>query len=127
MAIVLPQVRARPYPRTAQWSVVAFNERRMKGRETPPPEAIDALLPQTQCRQCGYPGCRPYADAIAAGRAGINQCAPGGDETIQALARLLDIPVEPLDPAFGVTKPPLAAMIDETICIGCTLCIQAGR
>ena len=66
-----------------------------------------------------------YAEAIAAGRAGINQCPPGGEETIQALAQLLGIPVEPLDPAFGVTKPPLVAMIDETICIGCTLCIQA--
>ena len=97
----------------------------MKRRQTPPPEAIDALLPQTQCRQCGYAGCRPYAEAIAAGRAGINQCPPGGEETIQALAQLLGIPVEPLDPAFGVTKPPLVAMIDETICIGCTLCIQA--
>jgi electron transport complex protein RnfB len=97
----------------------------MKVRQTPPLEAIDALLPQTQCRQCGYPGCRPYAIAIAAGRAGINQCPPGGEETINALAQLLDIPVEPLDPAFGVAKPPLVALIDEMTCIGCTLCIQA--
>lgn len=89
------------------------------------PDAIDALLPQTQCRQCGYPGCRPYAEAIAAGGAAINQCPPGGEATIRALAELLDVPFEPLDPAFGVIKPPQVAMIDEATCIGCTLCIQA--
>jgi len=88
-------------------------------------DRVDALLPQTQCRQCGYPGCRPYAEAAVAGRAGINQCAPGGEETIRELAVLLDLPFTPLDPAFGVTKPPLTAVIDETTCIGCTLCIKA--
>jgi electron transport complex protein RnfB len=86
---------------------------------------IDALLPQTQCRQCGYPGCRPYAEAVAAGRAGLNQCAPGGEETIRDLAALLARPLEPLAPEFGVFKPPLAAAIDEAVCIGCTLCIKA--
>src|SRR5262245_48811551 len=99
--------------------------RLMKVRSTQPPEAIDALLPQAQCRQCGYPGCLPYAEAIAAGRAAINQCPPGGDETIRALAGLLDVPVEPLDPAFGAIKPPQVARIDEATCIGCTLCLQA--
>jgi len=89
------------------------------------PEAIDDLLPQTQCRQCGYPGCRPYAEAVATGRAGINQCAPGGDETIRGLAALLDLPFTPLDPAYGATKPPAVAVIDEALCIGCTLCIKA--
>jgi len=88
-------------------------------------DQIDALLPQTQCRQCGYPGCRPYAEAVAAGRAGINQCPPGGERTIRELAALLDRPVVPLAPEFGVHKPPLAAAIDEAACIGCTLCIQA--
>jgi len=88
-------------------------------------ETIDALLPQTQCRQCGYDGCRPYAEAIAARRAGINQCPPGGDDTIRDLAALLGAPFQPLDPAFGTTRPPAVALIDEQRCIGCTLCIQA--
>jgi electron transport complex protein RnfB len=88
-------------------------------------DKIDDLLPQTQCRQCGYPGCRPYAEAVAAGRAGINQCPPGGEETIRDLAALTGRPVEPLAPEFGVFKPPLAAVIDEAVCIGCTLCIRA--
>lgn len=86
---------------------------------------IDALLPQTQCRQCGYAGCRPYAEAIAAGRADINQCPPGGDDAVRDLAALLGVPSKPLDRAFGVCKPPAVAVIDEEICIGCTLCIQA--
>ncbi len=98
---------------------------RMKTRTPASPEAIDALLPQTQCRLCGYAGCRPYAEAIAAGNAAINQCAPGGEETIRDLAALLGLPAEPLNTAFGVTKSPLIAVIDETRCIGCTLCIQA--
>lgn len=88
-------------------------------------DSIDALLPQTQCRQCGYPGCRPYAEAVAASRAGINQCPPGGEETIRDLAALLARSFEPLAPEFGVFKPPMAAVIDEAVCIGCTLCIKA--
>lgn len=88
-------------------------------------DAIDDLLPQTQCRQCGYAGCRPYAEAIAAGRAGINQCPPGGEEGVRDLAALLGIPFRPLDPRFGTTKAPAVAVIDEQTCIGCTLCIQA--
>lgn len=86
---------------------------------------IDALLPQTQCRQCGYPGCRPYAAAISAGQADINQCPPGGDEVIRDLAALLGVPFKPLAPQFGATRPAAVAMIDEQVCIGCTLCIQA--
>ncbi len=92
---------------------------------SPAADAIDALLPQTQCRQCGYAGCRPYAEAIAAGRAGINQCPPGGEETLRDLAALLSVPFQPLAPEFGVAKPPAVAVIDEQACIGCTLCIQA--
>lgn len=88
-------------------------------------DSVDALLPQTQCRQCGYPGCRPYAEAVAAGRAGLNQCPPGGEETIRELAALLDRPVVPLAPELGGHKPPMVAVIDEAVCIGCTLCIQA--
>ncbi len=88
-------------------------------------ERIDALLPQTQCAQCGYPGCRPYAQAIAAGEADINQCPPGGEATIHALADLLDREPRPLDPARGEPAAPAVAVIDEARCIGCTLCIQA--
>ncbi|GAB4179838.1 MAG: electron transport complex subunit RsxB [Wenzhouxiangellaceae bacterium] len=88
-------------------------------------EQIDAQLPQTQCGQCGYPGCRPYAQAIAEGRAPINQCPPGGDDTIRALADLLGIEPEPLDTTRGTHKGPIVALIDEQRCIGCTLCIQA--
>jgi Na+-translocating ferredoxin:NAD+ oxidoreductase subunit B len=88
-------------------------------------DRIDALLPQTQCTKCGYAGCRPYADAIAAGSAPINQCPPGGAAGIAGLAALLHRPVLPLNPANGVEKPLTAAVIDEALCIGCTLCIQA--
>jgi electron transport complex protein RnfB len=95
-------------------------------RAAPPlAETIDAVLPQTQCRQCGYDGCRPYAEAVAARRAGINQCPPGGEDTIRELASLLNVPFQPLDPAFGAARPPAVALIDERKCIGCTLCIQA--
>lgn len=86
---------------------------------------IDALLPQHQCARCGYPGCRPYADAIVAGEAGINQCAPGGDETIARLATLLQREPLPLDEAYGRAGPQRVALIDEDLCIGCALCLQA--
>lgn len=89
------------------------------------PEAIDALLPQTQCTRCGYTGCRPYADAIAAGDAAINQCPPGGVATISALARLTGLPALPLNPANGVEKPREVAFILEEHCIGCTKCLPA--
>lgn len=88
-------------------------------------EQINALLPQTQCAQCGYPGCRPYAEAIASNTAQINQCPPGGSDTIEQLARLLDRPVIPLNTEFGQTNPAVVAIIDEDTCIGCTLCIHA--
>jgi len=86
---------------------------------------IDALLPQTQCRQCGYPGCRPYAAAIRAGQADINQCPPGGEAGIRALADLLGRDFKPLNAEHGVHKEKMVAVIDENLCIGCTLCIQA--
>jgi electron transport complex protein RnfB len=88
-------------------------------------DRIDALLPQTQCTKCGYQGCRPYAEAMAAGDAEINQCPPGGAAGIVKLAALLGRPVLPLNPANGVEKPLHVAVIDESLCIGCTLCIQA--
>ncbi|HEY0296146.1 MAG TPA: electron transport complex subunit RsxB [Bordetella sp.] len=86
---------------------------------------IDALLPQTQCTKCGYDGCRPYAQAIADGRAPIDRCPPGGEAGIAALANLLAVPALPLDTTRGRHGPLLAAVIDEAHCIGCTLCIQA--
>ena len=88
-------------------------------------DRIDAVLPQTQCEQCGYHGCRPYAEAIARGEAEINQCPPGGAAGIEKLAALLQRPVLPLDPAHGVEKPRMLARIVEADCIGCTKCIQA--
>lgn len=88
-------------------------------------EQIDSLLPQTQCAQCGYPGCRPYAQAIADQQAPINQCPPGGDATVARLADLLGRQVIPLNTQFGIEKPPAVAYIIEQDCIGCTLCIHA--
>ena len=88
-------------------------------------ERIDAILPQTQCEQCGFHGCRPYAEAIARGEAPINRCPPGGAAGIAKLAALLDRPVLPLDPDHGVEKPRTLARIVEADCIGCTKCIQA--
>src|SRR6202140_127753 len=87
--------------------------------------AIDALLPQTQCRRCRYDSCRAYAEAVAAGQAPINRCPPGGDATVAALADLLGIPALAIDPSCGLTTPLAIARIDEATCIGCTLCIQA--
>jgi Na+-translocating ferredoxin:NAD+ oxidoreductase subunit B len=84
---------------------------------------IDALLPQTQCGKCGHPGCKPYAEGIASGEA-INKCPPGGDETIAALAQLLNLPTLPLDIERG-SAPAQVAYIREAECIGCTKCIQA--
>ena len=85
-------------------------------------DKIDGILPQTQCGQCGYPGCRPYAEAIAKSEAEINLCPPGGMEGVRRLADLLGREVKPLD---AEEKPKAVAFIDEATCIGCTLCIQA--
>ena len=88
-------------------------------------DRIDALLPQTQCTRCGYPDCRRYADAIAAGDAGINQCPPGGAEGVARLSAATGRPAIPISPANGHEGPRLLAVIDEAWCIGCTLCIKA--
>lgn len=88
-------------------------------------DRIDAILPQTQCEQCGYHGCRPYAEAIARGEASIDRCPPGGAAGIARLASLLNRPIVPLDPDHGVEKPRTLARIVEADCIGCTKCIQA--
>ena len=86
-------------------------------------EDIDALLPQTQCARCGYPGCRPYAEAISRGEAEINQCPPGGATTIAALAALLRREPLPLNPAHGAEGATRVAVIDEDACIGCAKCL----
>jgi electron transport complex protein RnfB len=88
-------------------------------------DQIEDLLPQTQCTKCGYAACRPYAEAIASGEAGINQCPPGGIEGVRRLANLTGKKVIPINPANGVERPRPVAFIDEALCIGCTLCIQA--
>lgn len=105
-------VRARAKPNIAE-NIDAFAAR------------IDAVLPQTQCTRCGYPACKPYAEAIARGEAPINRCPPGGRAVIRALASLTGLPVQALDPAFGIESAMTVAMIDEDVCIGCTKCIQA--
>ncbi|CAC9453813.1 Electron transport complex protein RnfB [Bathymodiolus heckerae thiotrophic gill symbiont] len=88
-------------------------------------DQIDAILPQTQCGQCDFPGCRPYAQAIANGEAQINQCPPGGQEGADALAELLGVETLPLNEEHGETKIEHVVIVDEAVCIGCTLCIQA--
>ncbi len=88
-------------------------------------QALDDALPQTQCTRCGYPDCRSYAQAIAAGEAEINQCPPGGGEGIARLAALTGRPALPLNPVNGIEAPRQLAVIDEAWCIGCTLCLNA--
>jgi electron transport complex protein RnfB len=86
-------------------------------------QAIDQLLPQTQCTRCGYTGCQPYAEAIANGEADINQCPPGGTETILALAALTGRDIARLNQDNGIEAAPTVAVIDESRCIGCTKCL----
>ncbi len=88
-------------------------------------KAIDALLPQMQCGQCGYSGCEPYAVAIVEGRADINQCPPGDADGIRNIAALLSIEFKPLNIRHGLPRPRTVAVIDENLCIGCTFCIRA--
>jgi electron transport complex protein RnfB len=88
-------------------------------------DQVEDLLPQTQCTKCGYEGCRPYAEAIASGAADINQCPPGGIEGVARLAALTGRKVIPINPVNGKERPRPVAFIDEALCIGCTLCIQA--
>lgn len=104
---------------------LVVSARRMPADETAVVDRIDSVLPQTQCGRCGYPGCRPYATAIAAGEADINQCPPGGDEVIVALGQLLGRPAKALDESFGLSGPPIVAVVDEEICIGCARCLDA--
>ena len=106
-------------------AVLVWLGRRLQPDEDSLVEQINQVLPQTQCAQCGYPGCRPYAEAIASGEADINQCPPGGESGVRELADLLGTEPKPLDQSRGEHKPPMVAVIDEDRCIGCTLCIQA--
>jgi len=103
-------------------AALGFSSIKFKVEGDPLVEKIDAILPQTQCGQCGYPGCKPYAEAIAKGEADINLCPPGGMEGVQRLADLLGREVKALE---AEEKPKQVARIDENTCIGCTLCIQA--
>jgi electron transport complex protein RnfB len=106
--------------------LLGYSAIRFKVEGDPLVDKIDALLPQTQCGQCTYAGCRPYAEAIAKGEADINQCPPGGEATIHALADLLDVEFKPLNAEHGEVKTlPTIVRRDEQTCIGCTLCIQA--
>lgn len=104
-------------------AILGFAAVRFKVEGDPIADQINQLLPQTQCGQCGYPGCKPYAEAIAGGDK-INKCPPGGEATIEALAQLLGVDPEPLDAVEG-EKPEMVAYIREDECIGCTKCIQA--
>ena len=97
----------------------------MPSSDHPLIDPIDRLLPQTQCTQCGYPRCRDYAAAIAGEEADINQCPPGAEITIRALASLTGRPEKPLNPENGMVEPKVLAFIEESACIGCKLCIKA--
>jgi len=121
MAVIILTILALIFGVVLGYAAIRF---RVEG--DPIVESIDALLPQTQCGQCGYPGCRPYAEAIASDNAEINQCPPGGESGVQALADLLGRDPIPLNPENGVAEEglPLVAVINEETCIGCTKCVQ---
>ncbi|MCZ6501823.1 MAG: electron transport complex subunit RsxB [Gammaproteobacteria bacterium] len=104
--------------------VLLLSSRRWQDSGDEVTSLVNKLLPQTQCAQCGYPGCKPYAEAIVAGEA-INKCPPGGDNTIRALADLLGKDFVQLDESCGTSQAPMVALIREPECIGCTLCIKA--
>ena len=104
--------------------LLGYAAEKFKIDSDPVVDTIDQLLPQTQCGQCGFPGCRPYAQSIADGDA-INKCPPGGQSTINAIAKLLDITAVPLDEEHGQEELRTVAYIREDECIGCTKCIQA--
>jgi Na+-translocating ferredoxin:NAD+ oxidoreductase subunit B len=105
--------------------LLSFAAKKFHVETNPIVDQIDAILPQQQCGKCGYPGCRPYAEAIANGDADINLCLPGGETAMLALADLLDQEPKPLNATEIIEKIQKLALIDEQVCIGCTLCIQA--
>lgn len=104
--------------------LLGFASVKFKVEGDPIAQQIDDILPQTQCGQCGYPGCKPYAEAVANGEA-INKCAPGGDDTIKKIADLMGVDYQPLDENHEADNSPKVAFIIEEDCIGCTKCIQA--
>jgi Na+-translocating ferredoxin:NAD+ oxidoreductase subunit B len=105
-------------------ALLGYANIKFKVEGDPLAQQIDELLPQTQCGQCGYPGCKPYAEAVANGEA-INKCAPGGEATIKKIADLLGVEAQPLDESHQTDNSPKVAFIIEEDCIGCTKCIQA--
>ena len=105
---------------------LGYASRKLPASSEPLVDRVDEMLPQTQCAQCGYPGCRPYAEAIFEGRAEINRCPPGGDATVRRLARALGRPeLPPLDTSGGHASLERVARIDEARCVGCGLCRRA--
>ena len=102
---------------------LGYAARKLTGKPIALDDLIDRVLPQTQCGMCGYDGCKPYARAIAAGEADINRCPPGGSEAVSRIADLLRVETKPLDPRYGNARPGYVAVIDESVCIGCTLCL----
>jgi electron transport complex protein RnfB len=105
--------------------LLGFAAKHFAVKKDPVSDQIDKILPQSQCGQCGYPGCRPYAEAVANGEL-INKCAPGGERVMLQLAELLNVEPQPLEGGASAAKPvPKIAFIDEENCIGCTKCIQA--
>ena len=105
--------------------LLGFISRRLPGNSEDLVEQVNELLPQTQCAQCGYPGCRPYAAAIVDDGAAINLCPPGGDETVRRLAALLDREPLPVAGSLSPTSANNVAVIDESLCIGCSWCREA--
>lgn len=105
-------------------ALLGYASVRFKVEGDPLVDQIDDILPQTQCGQCGYPGCKPYAEAVANGDS-INKCAPGGEETIKKIADLMGVDPQPLDESHSHDNSPKVAFIIEEDCIGCTKCIQA--
>lgn len=105
-------------------ALLGFASIKFKVEGDPLVEQLDALLPQTQCGQCGYPGCKPYAEAVADGEA-INKCAPGGEDTIKKIADLMGVEPVAIDESHAKDNSPKVAFIIEEDCIGCTKCIQA--
>lgn len=106
--------------------ILGYASRRFAVQDDPVVEKIDEILPQSQCGQCGYPGCRPYAEAVGSQGENINRCAPGGEAVMLKIATLLNVDPQPIDGDEQTAEPVrMIAVIDEPNCIGCTKCIQA--
>jgi len=104
-------------------ALLGYSAIRFKVKGNPLVDQLDALLPQTQCGQCDYPGCKPYAEALAAGD-NVNKCVPGGEDTMLEIANLLGVDPEPLDEDKEADPEATIVWIREEDCIGCTKCIQ---